>query len=856
MKRSTLFVSLLIATSLEAADLTVPFQSLVSIELRFAGAQFRNSMSLVQPVNAGIAWKMIPDPDDITKTKKLFLNGCQIEPGVEGILPGDVLLSEKISQRGCRVQLDFDATTEQIDKFPAGTVLRFAMCAVVDSVPPVCDYVWSSNRLTNNGTPPYSNDLALDHLMITPVTPAPGYANTIFDLGWEDLPAPSDLDFNDLVARASFQIDSDEDGLWDDWEEFGIDTDGNGTRDYIIPGADKYRKDIYLLLDYMDCNVGKVATDPACPSTHNHALNARAKKRLEDAFLAAPVTNPMGRPPGIVLHIDNGTAVTHSVRANIPGRCSRPPLNVYPNEGNFDMIKAVTFPATDPRRFTHRYGLLAHNLSISLFSGCAELPGNDFIVTLGDQLPVTPARITQQAGVIMHELGHTLGLQHGGDEPVNGKPNYLSVMSYTFQRSGIPQFGGDPIIDYSRGLSLGTPLDELALSEGAGIGLPPASLAMTGFFCVPPNLLTLQFTSRRAGGGIDWNCSGAGPVGHIMGNAAGDINGDRFCVGRGGGALASGVVIDDVPVALGEWVHNGADRECDTAAAFPDIQLRPVGHDQPQMLRDFNDWENLLYAFQLSPDFDQGVHLTGPPDPELDEKTFLKFLAQEPSITITPAVAGSNVTYTMRVTNDSTAMAENVIVTDVLPSQLTFVSCVSSLGACGGAGNNRTIALGSLGGGTTANITLTATVNCVATPTTIVNTASLTSTTPDRIGGNNIASASITATPACSSAALPISINQSVVTFNRATGRYAQTVTLTNVGAALAAVAYVADGLPAGVAMFMPSGVTSTALPAGSPYKELGPIAAGATMTYTIEFTRTGTPAITYVPRLLGPGPR
>ena len=34
----------------------------------------------------------------------------------------------------------------------------------------------------------------------------------------------------------------------------------------------------------------------------------------------------------------------------------------------------------------------------------------------------------------MHELGHTLGLQHGGADDVNLKPNYLSVMSYAFNK--------------------------------------------------------------------------------------------------------------------------------------------------------------------------------------------------------------------------------------------------------------------------------------------------------------------------------------------------------------------------------------------------------------------------------------
>ena len=32
----------------------------------------------------------------------------------------------------------------------------------------------------------------------------------------------------------------------------------------------------------------------------------------------------------------------------------------------------------------------------------------------------------------MHELGHTLGLHHGGQDSENYKPNYLSVMNYSY----------------------------------------------------------------------------------------------------------------------------------------------------------------------------------------------------------------------------------------------------------------------------------------------------------------------------------------------------------------------------------------------------------------------------------------
>jgi hypothetical protein len=38
-----------------------------------------------------------------------------------------------------------------------------------------------------------------------------------------------------------------------------------------------------------------------------------------------------------------------------------------------------------------------------------------------------------QAGTFMHELGHTLGLRHGGGDDILYKPNYYSVMNYTWQ---------------------------------------------------------------------------------------------------------------------------------------------------------------------------------------------------------------------------------------------------------------------------------------------------------------------------------------------------------------------------------------------------------------------------------------
>jgi outer membrane protein assembly factor BamB len=55
--------------------------------------------------------------------------------------------------------------------------------------------------------------------------------------------------------------------------------------------------------------------------------------------------------------------------------------------------------------------------------------GNDFI------------EYNHDPGTMMHELGHNLGLQHGGAEVRNCKPNYLTVMNYHYQ-AGIQQLPG------------------------------------------------------------------------------------------------------------------------------------------------------------------------------------------------------------------------------------------------------------------------------------------------------------------------------------------------------------------------------------------------------------------------------
>jgi hypothetical protein len=126
------------------------------------------------------------------------------------------------------------------------------------------------------------------------------------------------------------------------------------------------------------------------------------------------------------------------------------------------------------KRQVFRYGMSIHDQAVegtlttaSTSSGYAERPGNDFIVSLGSYTAYQGS-IGQQSGTLMHEVGHTLGLYHGGEDDINCKPNYPSVMNYLYQFTEAD--GGqlaDRPLDYSRALY--TTIDESSLTNGMKI---------------------------------------------------------------------------------------------------------------------------------------------------------------------------------------------------------------------------------------------------------------------------------------------------------------------------------------------------------------------------------------------------
>ena len=94
----------------------------------------------------------------------------------------------------------------------------------------------------------------------------------------------------------------------------------------------------------------------------------------------------------------------------------------------------------------------------------------------------------------------------------------------------------------------------------------------------------------------------------------------------------------------------------------------------------------------------------------------------------------------MTVTNTGPDTAENVVVTDNLPANVTLVSCDSTGGGvCGGTANTPTVTFASLANGASASITLAATINSsTGGGTTISNTATVASDTFDPTTPNSV----------------------------------------------------------------------------------------------------------------------
>ena len=213
-------------------------------------------------------------------------------------------------------------------------------------------------------------------------------------------------------------------------------------------------------------------------------------------------------------------------------------------------------------------------------------------------------------------------------------------------------------------------------------------------------------------------------------------------------------------------------------------------------------------------------------------------IAASPS-TASPA-AGTNLVYTITVSNAGPNDATGVVVSDFLPSGATFVGATSSQGTANSQlrGNLLTSDLGTIAAGASATLTITVTPTVAGT---ISNTASVMSNLLDPTPGNN--SATTTSTVTGTTVAPTLALSQVVSPSSIAPGQPATiTITVRNTGTVTAPGVILVDTLPNGLASA--SGTASqgeTPTVSGSVVTaNLGTIAAGASATLTLVIVPNG----------------
>ncbi len=302
----------------------------------------------------------------------------------------------------------------------------------------------------------------------------------------------------DLPDSASV-MDSDGDGLLDDWETGGYDADGDGTVDIDLAalGTHRYRPDVLIEVDIMDGLTNPpIATTPGNPGTFDNAIAM---------FQRAPVLNPMGQP-GINLILDTSGTVPFTLSLGFGTIVATPAGGT-----DFFTLKNANFDNA-VRDNVYHYAIWG-NAMVGGFSGISDVDfggsesGDDFLVSF-DDFPAAFHALRSQIATFAHEFGHNLGQRHGGDTHSNRKPNYWSAMSYTWQlRAGYanaerrqrvtcaPIYWANAVATEPNGAAPATPNTILDYSHGMG----PT---------VVENNNSLNEPTGVCGPAVDWNNDG------------------------------------------------------------------------------------------------------------------------------------------------------------------------------------------------------------------------------------------------------------------------------------------------------------------------------------------------------------
>ncbi len=250
---------------------------------------------------------------------------------------------------------------------------------------------------------------------------------------------PEELEFAfDSLAVAMEDFDGD--GLPNKWETDGVDIDGDGVVDLPLDqwGADPEVPDVFVEVDWM-----------VRPATKGFlGFNKQEEKSFAPSEKTIKIVYESFKKQGVHLHVDVGPESIDFVTGKKWGKKSGG--NEIPYKENFDLGNTpYTYEYWDnevTKQFDQdiRGKVFRHVMFINKYNNCGStgiargIPDQFFIVALLAD-GYAPLNERQIAGTFMHELGHTLGLKHGGnnDSRTSFKPNHLSIMNYAFQMSGL-----------------------------------------------------------------------------------------------------------------------------------------------------------------------------------------------------------------------------------------------------------------------------------------------------------------------------------------------------------------------------------------------------------------------------------
>jgi hypothetical protein len=327
--------------------------------------------------------------------------------------------------------------------------VRFGTSTVAPTTPTA--WTGTAAPALPNGTATGAVSSAYGQAMVRLATA--NYADTDSAADWVTVNFSTPGGKNDIAAGV---IDSDVDGIPDSAK---LNCNTYAGLDLFAMGARPGGRDIFLEVQVMDQNPGTTTVDLGV------VPRKEALQKVVNAFAAK----------GIRLHIDIGSRFSPTFDpanfnlggGNAPGAipfslCTDLPIRssdvVRPQCSNFFQHKNSNFDVR--RRVIFSYNLFANSqltTGLNGSSGFAEIRGNDSMITMGGGWGFTTTAtatltaeqstlryINMQASTLMHEFGHNLGLRHGGFENLpNFKPNYVSVMNYMYQLSGLPGVQND-----------------------------------------------------------------------------------------------------------------------------------------------------------------------------------------------------------------------------------------------------------------------------------------------------------------------------------------------------------------------------------------------------------------------------